>query len=82
MTSPTDELCEMIRQILSEALGTDLAADADFFAAGGDSLAAEEVLAALSERLAREVEGWMLLDHPSAQSLTAALAVSGAGLPR
>ncbi|THD82769.1 acyl carrier protein [Aliigemmobacter aestuarii] len=76
MTGNSTDLCELIRAVLSEAVGSDLGPEDDFFAAGGDSLAAEQVLAALSTRLSRPVEGWMLLDHPTATSLAAALSAT------
>jgi hypothetical protein len=73
VTPPPDDLQEVILAILSQALGHPLAPDQDFFAAGGDSLAAEQVLAALSAHLAQDVPGWVLLDYPTAQALAAAL---------
>jgi adenylate kinase family enzyme len=59
---------------MSEALGQDMTVDADFFAEGGDSLAAEIVLTALSSELSISLPGWILLDYPTPLSLARALA--------
>lgn len=72
MFSP-DGLAAVIRQLMSEALGHELAVDANFFDAGGDSLGAEEVLTALAADLNADIPGWMLLDHPTAAGLARAL---------
>jgi hypothetical protein len=68
----------MIRTAFAEALGEPLPDTADFFAHGGDSVAAEQVLAALSARLAMELPGWLLLDHPTAAGLAAVLTAAAA----
>jgi hypothetical protein len=73
MTSAKDELQKAILDIFADALGTAIAADEDFFAAGGDSLAAERALIALSGHLLQDVPGWLLIDYPSAAALSAAL---------
>lgn len=66
-------LSTLIRQFMSDALGHELAEDANFFDAGGDSLGAEEVLSALAAHLKTEIPGWLLLDHPTATGLAHAL---------
>lgn len=69
-----DALTSTIRQVMSEALERDITVDADFFAEGGDSLAAEIVLTALSTELSTPLPGWILLDYPTPLSLAKALA--------
>jgi acyl carrier protein len=69
-----DALTSTIRYAMSEALGQDMTVDADFFAEGGDSLAAEIVLTALSSELSISLPGWILLDYPTPLSLARALA--------
>ena len=54
-------------------LGNDVGLDDHFFDAGGDSLAAEDVMAAISVAIGRELELWLLLDHPTAAALAHAL---------
>lgn len=73
MIDPTLALTEAIRALFARELGAEIGPDDDFFAAGGDSLAAEGVVTALSAHLAQPVEGWMLLDHPTARGLAGAL---------
>lgn len=73
MTPAQHELQAVIMTIFAEALGSAIAADEDFFAMGGDSLAAERVLAALSDHLSQDFPGWALLDYPSATALAIAL---------
>jgi acyl carrier protein len=68
---PTFE--ERVRAAFAEALGTVPGDDEDFFDAGGDSLAAENVLLTLSAQLSTELPGWVLLDHPTVRGLAAAL---------
>jgi acyl carrier protein len=58
---------------MSKALDQQLAEDENFFDAGGDSLATEEVLSELSDKLRFDVPGWLLLDNPSPADLAAAL---------
>jgi acyl carrier protein len=69
-----DALTSTIQHAMSEALGQDMTLDADFFAEGGDSLAAEIVLTALSSELSISLPGWILLDYPTPLSLARALA--------
>lgn len=69
-----DALTSTIRHAMSEALGQDMSVDTDFFAEGGDSLAAEIVLTALSSELSIPLQGWILLDYPTPLSLARALA--------
>jgi hypothetical protein len=73
MTSRQAELEQAILAIFAQALGQEINAEADFFAMGGDSLAAEHVLAELSARLGSNLPGWVLLDHPTAAGLAAVL---------
>jgi hypothetical protein len=77
MTAHRDRLQAIILDIFIDALGLPLGADEDFFAAGGDSLMAEQVLAALSARLSQEVPGWLLIDHPTAATLAGAPGETG-----
>jgi hypothetical protein len=73
LTSYRDNLPQIILNIFADALGRTVSPDADFFAAGGDSLAAETVLTQLSAQLSQDIPGWMLIDYPSAAALAMAL---------
>ncbi|MFD1740206.1 phosphopantetheine-binding protein [Cypionkella sinensis] len=73
MTPAQHELQAIILSLFSKALGQPVTAQDDFFAIGGDSLAAEQVLAGLSAAVSQDLPGWMLLDHPSAETLAQAL---------
>jgi hypothetical protein len=66
---------------MAKALNQEIAENEDFFDAGGDSLAAEQVLLSLSASLQFDVPGWLLLDHPSAAELAAAI-IGGRGRAR
>lgn len=70
---PPEALRALVRQTFAAALGHDVADDADFFAEGGDSLAAEQVLTGLSAALSLPLPGWLLLDHPTAGALADAI---------
>jgi len=63
----------MVREAFADALGRAIADRDDFFAAGGDSFAAEQALTALSARLAIDLPVWLLLDHPTAETFAAAI---------
>lgn len=54
-------------------LGQSVGPDDHFFDAGGDSLAAEGVMAQISEGVGRELPLWLLLDHPTAAALALAI---------
>ena len=53
-----------IAEIWQEVLGVPVADDDDFFALGGQSLAAMEVVAAVRRRLGVSVRVRVLLEHP------------------
>ena len=64
------QLCSIIAGVLGrESFGT----DEDFFASGGHSLAALEVIASVEEQLGLSVSIGALFAHPTVQSLTASL---------
>lgn len=67
------ELQAVILTLFAETLGHPIAGEDDFFAMGGDSLAAEHVLTGLSAHLSQDFPGWLLLDHPTAKDLAVAL---------
>ena len=73
MTPNDYDLQTEIQKIFSDVLNLTVGVNQDFFAAGGDSLAVEQVLTAISARLSIDVPGWALLDHPSASALAAFL---------
>lgn len=81
MTPAQHELQAIILRLFSKALGQAVTAQDDFFAMGGDSLAAEQVLAGLSAHMSQDVPGWVLLDHASAETLTLALCPPELGPP-
>ncbi|WGW03640.1 acyl carrier protein [Tropicibacter oceani] len=68
-----EQLQALVQKGFSEVLGRDVDAQTDFFDAGGDSLAAERLLLGLSKALGVELAGWMVLDHPTPEALSAAL---------
>jgi len=55
--------------------------DNDFSALGGDSLSAEEMLAAVSDRLGVDVPSSELLRHPTLRSFTARIRLGAAAVP-
>src|SRR6185503_3157610 len=61
---------------IAEVLGLDdpVGANDDFFTLSGDSLAAVELLAAISDELGVEVTGSVLLEAPTPAALAAAIA--------
>ena len=73
MTSARDRLQQIILDIFADALGLAIGADENVFAAGGDSLATERILIALSGHRSQAVPGWPLIDHPTAAALAAPL---------
>ena len=73
MTRSDERLTEEIRRLMSEALGREIEVQTDFFAAGADSLAVEHVLTGLSGLLGMPIDGWWLLDYPTATLLAHAL---------
>ena len=70
---PPSDLSSCIFEVFASVLPGEVDADTDFFDAGGDSMAAEQVLMTLSSRLGLDLPGWLLLDHPTVTSLSAAL---------
>lgn len=65
------QLCSIIAGVLGrERFGV----DEDFFASGGHSLAALEVIAAVEEQLGRRVSIGALFAHPTVQALAASIA--------
>lgn len=71
---PAPDLSGHILEVFASVLPGDVDADTDFFDAGGDSMAAEQVLMALSSHVGLDLPGWLLLDHPTVTTLSAALA--------
>lgn len=72
---PIGELERQLLAIWRVALKNDrLSVTDDFFAAGGDSLAAIDILSGLQTLLERPVSLHMLAEHPSVESLAVALA--------
>lgn len=74
---PTEPMSPRERQV-ADVFAAILAAgavgpDTDFFAAGGDSLSAVDLLARLSAALGRSVPQRLLLEHPTVGGLAAAL---------
>ncbi|GAA3507036.1 phosphopantetheine-binding protein [Streptomyces showdoensis] len=66
-----------IAEIWQEVLGVPVTEDDDFFALGGQSLAAMEVVAAVRRRLGITVRVRVLLEHPVLADFTARLAELG-----
>jgi acyl carrier protein len=64
-----------VAEIWQEVLGVPVADDDDFFALGGQSLAAMEVVAALRRRLGVTVRVRVLLEHPVLADFVAQLAL-------
>jgi hypothetical protein len=62
-------LTKLILAEFNASLGHDVTETADFFDQGGDSIAVEIVLTKLSETLALDLQGWLLLDNPTAAQL-------------
>lgn len=55
--------------------------DNDFSALGGDSLSAEEMLAAVADRLGVDVPSSELLEHPTLRTFTARIRLGAASVP-
>ena len=55
--------------------------DNDFSALGGDSLSAEEMLAAVADRLGVDVPSSELLEHPTLRTFTARIRLGAAAVP-
>ncbi|MER8235823.1 phosphopantetheine-binding protein [Streptomyces sp. NPDC094049] len=70
-----------IAEIWQEVLGVPVADDDDFFALGGQSLAAMEVVAAVRRRLGITVRVRVLLEHPVLADFAERLARSGEPSP-
>jgi amino acid adenylation domain-containing protein len=73
---PSSDLERTIAEVWSDALEVDreaVGADVDFFALGGDSLAAAEISARLEEALDREVPYLLLFEASTVASLARAL---------
>jgi acyl carrier protein len=70
-----------VAEIWQEVLGVPVADDDDFFALGGQSLAAMEVVAALRRRLGVTVRVRVLLEHPVLADFVAQLALSEEHVP-
>jgi hypothetical protein len=64
-----DAILQTVRAAFAEALGRPIPDGDDFFTAGGDSLAAEHVMTALSAVMSLDLPVWVLLDHPTAADL-------------
>ncbi|MEM9745851.1 MAG: AMP-binding protein [Actinomycetota bacterium] len=83
--SPAESLTPLGEAVLTEWRQvldwTEVAADTDFFAAGGDSLTAVELVTALEERVGRPVAIATLLDAPSPRMMTEALTADGLWMP-
>ncbi|WP_423919494.1 alpha/beta fold hydrolase [Frigoribacterium sp. 2-23] len=83
---PVDEVQDMRQQIMSgiwgESLGlTDVGLDDDFMALGGDSLSAEEMLAAVHERFDVDLASTQLLEYPTLREFTERVTSSAKALP-
>ncbi|MEV6074750.1 phosphopantetheine-binding protein [Streptomyces sp. NPDC052069] len=70
-----------ISEIWQEVLGVPVEDDDDFFALGGQSLAAMEVVAAVRRRLGITVRVRVLLEHPVLADFAGQLARSGERSP-
>ncbi|WP_405861035.1 phosphopantetheine-binding protein [Streptomyces sp. NBC_00090] len=70
-----------IAEIWQEVLGVPVQDDDDFFALGGQSLAAMEVVAAVRLRLGITVRVRVLLEHPVLADFAGQLALSGEQSP-
>ncbi|MFF9499897.1 phosphopantetheine-binding protein [Streptomyces sp. NPDC014656] len=68
-----------IAKIWQEVLGVPVADDDDFFALGGQSLAAMEVVAAVRRRLGVSVRVRVLLEHPVLADFAEQLGRAGEG---
>ncbi|MDV5142771.1 phosphopantetheine-binding protein [Streptomyces sp. SBC-4] len=66
-----------IAEIWQEVLGVPVEDDDDFFALGGQSLAAMEVVAAVRRRLGITVRVRVLLEHPVLADFAGQLGLSG-----
>ncbi|MEU6934520.1 phosphopantetheine-binding protein [Streptomyces sp. NPDC046385] len=71
-----------IAEIWQEVLGVPVTEHDDFFALGGQSLAAMEVMAAVRRRLGVTVRVRVLLEHPVLTDFAARLAEYGEGPAR
>ncbi|MFI6417364.1 phosphopantetheine-binding protein [Streptomyces sp. NPDC050842] len=70
-----------IAEIWQEVLGVPVEDDDDFFALGGQSLAAMEVVAAVRRRLGITVRVRVLLEHPVLADFAGQLGLSGERSP-
>ena len=74
-----ENLSELVAQLYREALQDDsLDADSDFFEAGGDSMAAFQITARLSEELGVEVPVALVFAFPTAADLASVVELDGA----
>jgi len=71
---PADALVGEIAALWSHSLGCAVAPDTDFFAAGGDSLLAIQLVARLAERFAVALDAHTLLEAPTPARLAALIA--------
>ena len=83
---PVDEEQDMRQQIMAgiwgETLGlTDIALDDDFMALGGDSLTAEEMLAAVHDRFDVDLASTQLLEYPTLREFTGRVTSTAKALP-
>ena len=69
----TEELQKIIVDKYIANLGHVIDQNADFFDAGGDSVAVEVILSELSQIVKTDLPGWLLLDNPSAVELARAI---------
>jgi hypothetical protein len=69
-----EQLCADVREAWTEVLGTSaFGDDDDFFAIGGHSLLLARISAMLGAKLHRRLALRLLLDHPTVNTLAAAL---------
>ncbi|CAK0750166.1 phthiocerol/phenolphthiocerol synthesis type-I polyketide synthase E [Gammaproteobacteria bacterium] len=66
---------QTIAEIWSHSLGGPITADTDFFAAGGDSLLATQLMARLSEQFNHPLDAHLLMQAPTVAKLAAWIAV-------
>ncbi|WP_423923843.1 alpha/beta fold hydrolase [Frigoribacterium sp. 2-23] len=84
--TPVDEEQDVRQQVMAgiwgETLGlTDVALDDDFMALGGDSLTAEEMLAAVHDRFDVDLPSTQLLEYPTLREFTERVTTSTKALP-
>ncbi len=69
-SSQSGDLIQMLSSIWAQFLGLDqVAADANFFALGGDSLTAIQIVAQINRRFGASLSSYALLDDPTIEDL-------------